>query len=73
MRLDDRKSDPLSIAPGIKRACADIYNNVSQAMLARYWVIDDVIWARRELADLEMKEITHAIALYRSHRKGRGK
>jgi hypothetical protein len=67
-RLDDGKSDPLSIAYGIAPACASLYQQVTQTMLIGMTTENSQAYMRRLTSDSELRMITTAILTYRASR-----
>jgi len=65
-RLDDGKSDPVSVAYGIEPTCADKYENFTETFLRGYTNPEAIIDIRQRLTDDELKEITSTILDYRA-------
>ena len=65
-RLDDGKSDPVSVAYGIEPSCAVLYEQVIQTELKGMSATLEIqIYMRRKYEDEELKSITDAILTYR--------
>lgn len=68
-RLDDGKSDPLSIAHGVGPQCASLYATLSQVHLKEFYTEGGRRNMRRLLDEGELKLITSAILTYRASRR----
>jgi TPR repeat protein len=65
-RMDDGKSDPVSVAYGIEPSCAVLYEQVIQAELKGMpETLEMQIYMRRKYEDEELKSITDAVLTYR--------
>jgi hypothetical protein len=67
--LDDGKSDPVSIAPGVQPTCAAIYEKLIQTVVSRATTQKAKDDARAMYKDGEMRAITNAILFYRSRKR----
>jgi hypothetical protein len=67
-RVDDGKTDPMSIAYGIEPACANLYDAVIQTALKGMITDEGQTETRRLYKDEELKDITAAVLTYRSSR-----
>lgn len=65
-RLDDGKSDPLTIAYGVEPACASLYAALTQTMQKGMITENAQIYMQRNMRDNELKLITSAVLNYRA-------
>lgn len=66
-RLDDRKSDPVSIATGISPQCAAQYRALTDRMVGQFITEGGRENMRQKMKEDEIKEITSAVLIFRSH------
>ena len=65
-RLDDGKSDPVSIAYGIEPSCAVLYQKVAETYLKGFHTFEGQMYMRRKLDGVELQAITADIVTYRA-------
>jgi len=65
-RLDDGKSDPVSIAYGIEPSCAVLYEKFTETYLKDFHTFEGQMYMRRKLDGLELQAITADIVTYRA-------
>ena len=68
-RLDDGKTDPVSVAYGVAPQCAVQYDRLSQMMVRENITDAGQANMRQLMKDGEVKMITSAILTYRASRK----
>ena len=68
-RLDDGKSDPVSIARGVQPTCADLYEKLTQTVVSRAKHEKAKDDARTMYKDGEIRAITNAVLIYRSRKR----
>jgi hypothetical protein len=68
-RLDDGKSDPVSIAHEVQPTCAALYERLTQTVVSRASTQKAKDDARAMYKDGEMRAITNAILFYRSQKR----
>jgi hypothetical protein len=68
-RLDDGKSDPVSIASEVQPTCAVLYEKLTQTVVNRAKTQKSKDDVRRMYKDGEMRAITNAIFVYRSRKR----
>jgi hypothetical protein len=65
-RLDDGKTDPVSMAYGIAPRCAVQYAQLSQAMVSQNITERGQAAAQQRMRDNEIKLVTSAIVIFRA-------
>jgi hypothetical protein len=68
-RLDDGKSDPVSIAYGVAPQCGELYAQLTNIMVSQNITENGQIAMRGEMRSGEMKLITSAILTFRAARR----
>jgi hypothetical protein len=71
IRMDDGRTDPVSMAYGISPQCAVAYNEWTEAMMAENWTPGGKDAARERARASEIRLITSAILIHRSKREGK--
>lgn len=67
-RMDDGKTDPLSVAVGVSPMCASEWYAVSEAFMTGFTTEKSRDWARNEMRTNEMKLLTAAVLFYRANK-----
>lgn len=65
-RLDDRKTDPISMAYGVVPICHSIYNDLIEAMVYGYLTDSGRANMRAEMRSGEVKLATSAVLAHRN-------
>jgi len=65
-RLDDGKTDPVSIAYGIASQCAELYAQLTNIMVSQNITENGQIAMREQMRSGEIKLITSAILTFRA-------
>jgi hypothetical protein len=68
-RLDDGKSDPVSVAYLVQPTCAALYEKLTQTVVSRITTQKGKDDARAMYKDGEIRAITNAIYIYRSSKR----
>jgi hypothetical protein len=68
-RLDDGKSDPVSIAHGVQPTCAVLYEKLTQTVVSRATTQKGKDDARAMYKDGEIRAITNAVLFHRSRKQ----
>jgi hypothetical protein len=68
-RMDDGKTDPVSMAYGIAPQCAVQYQVLSQIMIRENFTENGQIAMRQQMRDGELRLVTSAIITHRSKRR----
>lgn len=66
VRMDDGKTDPVSLAYGIAPQCAVEYRRVTEVLLNRMITQSGQIAAEQTMKDQELRGVTSAILIHRS-------
>lgn len=70
-RMDDGKTDALTVAVGISPLCAPQYNALTQFMIGTMSTENSQAYMRGQMRDNELKLLTSAVLFYRSHTKAK--
>lgn len=68
-RLDDGKTDPVSIAYGVAPQCAALYNELTQAAVRQYYTEAGQANMRAEMRNGELRLVTAAVVTRRAARR----
>ena len=67
VQLDDGHSDPTNIAYRISPRCADLYTKLTDLVASQFKTDDGQLNMRKDMQTNEIKTITSAVLIHRSH------
>lgn len=66
-KLDDGRSDPISVAVGVQPVCAGLYQSYSSMVLTGVWTEHAHVAVTQHLRDEEMRNIVNAVLTHRAN------